>query len=668
MKTNNQDQLRFQVKKFFLLLTLFTVLLSSNIYGQEGDVNPQEIIKLLAKYTSTSEITTQFLTKQGYEPPKYIQKEWKQYPAIRKIEMAYEAAENGRKGKGGQSFLAMLSQDLARQYQAIRSEKTIQPMLENPQTKHNLSFVHPRKYGKIKLPKNVRSQIYTITKYTDNGAMGGIRGVLKTKFDLSDDKIYKILSRSSSTQEALERGLAKSKVPPSHQERLNNINKAIQKKYGHINSPTTQSKPIKDQPKKDVVQIKNEKHLKIKKFDNFVKKNYPTTQVKFSRSIRMRGGFGGVIFGNTVTDNSKLPNIKTVRYIPSDTNSDDIQRGTLEFIFENGKEYLETDIYAEDVVAAHNITTNINYDIDDAIGMVGIYNPLRYPDGYRRWEAIVHPEILNFELGWTALLTDAYPIAYNLLLDKIINDTTNASQSLREWNYDSPETWKIMDVPMEISNNNNELILRRNDIPDSLSISEIYLTMHGFGGSDETGKESKLFYQAMPALVDVTYAYYRMNEFARVMALFRWTTIKGGKLINIPQNVNYIKDPESIFVKSDDIKYLTPQDEYNAFMGFKQKKLNVVFSKFKIRNSHQVLNKFNSDLEAFNSKLANDWKLLENPYQHITKICNMSWKIPSSLTNIEYIKLEEHQKIIDLLKSEIQVLTLIKCRYCVCDN
>ncbi|MEO0044259.1 MAG: hypothetical protein RL329_3707 [Bacteroidota bacterium] len=172
-------------KKSFLSLwlTFFVLFLFGTILGQTDE------IATIASYVSKGDVTTSLIQKYGYIAPSYLETEWKQYPAVRKIEMAYQAAEHAQKD-GGKNFLVLLSQDLAKQYEGARHELTLKPLLNESSLRNPISFRHPEINVNSNLADHIKHQILTISKYTEVGALGGTRGVLKHQFGLADTEVY----------------------------------------------------------------------------------------------------------------------------------------------------------------------------------------------------------------------------------------------------------------------------------------------------------------------------------------------------------------------------------------------------------------------------------------------------------------------------------------------
>lgn len=614
-----------------------------------------EVFKSIAKYTSgASDKTSNFLKAQGYEPPKYLAKEWKQFPAIRKIEMAYEAAEFGESGKGGKKFLSKLSKNLSQRYEAVKHEEKLGDLFEVETPKEKVKFKHPTKYGRSNLPGSVKKQIMSISKYTEVGALGGTRGVLKHKFGLSDDAVYDILRKSKSSQHALETGLAASKVPPTHKKRLQSVSRQIQNNYEAARKDKALSKLSgKDNPDytrkkvsssfKQKTQINNPGTKPINTqtkshYNSYGKKNYATPSSRKFKAMRIkRGGFGGVIFGNEVEDRSDLPGIKQMKFIPTDMrSSDSLKMGMLELVFEDGSEYLESSLLVEDIIAAHEIVfgNEIPYVEGEGIGLAGIENSIFYPDSSTRWEVVIHPAIANLELGWATLFSDVFPIASEDMLEKL-EDGGSAEDYLLALFWSkiySPDTWKIIDVPIAITNIDQGLSFYRSDLHDSSRIPDVFITMEGFGRADSSGEE-EIFYQIFPSLRNSIHEFHRINQFAKTLALFRWAKKKGGFLVNLPKKMDYVATPHSIFVsKEKKIVYHTLEDEVNGFRKARSQNVEELFNANLYNNQVSKLHTaFLQGLEKFNDSVDYKWEMILNEGEEQMELCEIEMWSPDSL-------------------------------------
>ena len=659
---NQFPPLQFKRNLFLLLFFGFFFFSPTLIFAQEDLTKEQteQVFKSIAKYTSgISDKTTQFLKKQGYNPPAYLKKEFNQYPAIRKIEMAYEAAENKKKGKGGKRFLAMLSKDLAQRYEGANHEEALKGPINEKVKSKKIKFKHPKSYGKISLPKQVKSQIFSISKYTERGALGGTRGVLKHKFGLLDNEVYDILRSSKSSNEALERGLSKSKTPPSHRDRIRNVSRELQKNYEGARYDKNLNKAAQTNEKRNSKNNKNQTARKKKisesfskdskkslnksntpkaktKYNKFVQKNYNTPSARKFSSMRIKSkGFGGIIFGSPIIDNTNLPNIKHIKFIPNDRkNADSLEVGVLEFIFEDGTELIESSVILEDIIAANEIIFGkyVDFTEGDGIGLAGIYDKIFYLDDMIRWEAIIHPSIQNQELAWSCLLSDVLPIAReDVLLNLKNNISYKDSILLNEWFKGLPGTWKITDVPLEITHKDGRLFYNRMDINLNEIVQDAFLKMEGFYNiwdEDEEVEEDDEFYNLVPVLTYNIEEYNRLNEFAKVLSLFRWAKSKGGSLITKYNNKNSIPSPEVIFITSNQqVEYFTPAEENRKFEKRMETELNDLKSiadtnYWLVDSLHTV---FIGKWEAYKITMDENWKIITKS-NDFEDLCNLETK------------------------------------------
>lgn len=211
----------------FLLITFLIGILFFNITSSYSQTISCEPCPRLAKYIASTSKVDYFINIIGYRPPSHLRTQWEKFPTVRKIEMAYEAYEN--KGHGN-FFLSKLSSEIKKKNGAIDYEVELKSLLDL-NYEGRLKYDHSIKYQKKNLPKSIRTQVMTISKYTEAGAFGGVRGVLQYKLGLSEDNVYKILRKSASFTDAFERGLSKAKIPPSQQQRIVSLTKDLMKKY-----------------------------------------------------------------------------------------------------------------------------------------------------------------------------------------------------------------------------------------------------------------------------------------------------------------------------------------------------------------------------------------------------------------------------------------------------
>ena len=572
-----------------LLLVASTTWLSlSEGYAQGLDPDQGIALQSVAKYNAiNTSLLDQHLESYGYNPPPNLQQQWNQVPAYRKIALAYKAAEAHTPGSG-EKMLALLSRDLSQRYEGVRYEKPLTTFFNQPAAPlEKFKFTHTLIEGKIDLPGQLKNQIGAIAKYADAGALGGTQHIMKRYFQLSDAAVYDILSESPTHQDALNRGLALEKDPVKRQAKVKAVAQDLMDNYegarhdphlrkivetpdpGNLHkNPPKPPKPVAPESRPAAWKPKNTRptntprsapasvpnhieRINTNRYSQFVKQNYRGGVPKFSKAVRVRAGFGGVIFGNTVTaPGLGIPN-KSV-WIPSG-NTEGMTMGYLEITaVRQGKEqiYQVWDVLREDVYAATAILNDpvFAYQEGNAIGLFGIENKFFYPDSSVRWELVIHPAISHLNLTYALAVSDAMPIAHEQVRQRMIDsEIFEADTDLWDlFTEDQPGTWKISDDTMRIIATNNTLEVIN---PGNKQRPDILLTMYGFSGMDSLSYENTPFNNCLPALLYVVPEYQRLNRFARTLALLRWVKRNKGVLPSLDNYDQYIEQPHNVVVK-----------------------------------------------------------------------------------------------------------------------
>jgi hypothetical protein len=172
------------------------------------DQKQHDQISVLAAYTQPiGDQTTALLRQANYTPP-VSSEEWKRYPALRKLEFAYRAAEKARPGQG-KDLLAFVAQSLADLTLAPADDLQLKSLLALDVDPSIFEFARgpPLDDWPI-LPIELREQTRTIAKYASRSIVGSTYDVLVTILKLDSDQAYEILVNSSSHEEGLERGFA----------------------------------------------------------------------------------------------------------------------------------------------------------------------------------------------------------------------------------------------------------------------------------------------------------------------------------------------------------------------------------------------------------------------------------------------------------------------------
>jgi hypothetical protein len=212
------NKLRKSVGFLVLLSVLFLYLpLVSQAGGRLGEADRsarQTTIETIAEYlTGETDLTAKMLEKLCYEPS-VSTPNWRHFPAVRKLVIAYEAAEAANPVVGGDVLLARLSQAMAQQYEAARAEKSLRPYINmHVHTRPCIDFRNPQKRVFFsELSKKVSEAIRTIAAYTTNGPLGSTEAVIRFLLDgnpnYSPDDAARFLTQSESSEDALQRAIS----------------------------------------------------------------------------------------------------------------------------------------------------------------------------------------------------------------------------------------------------------------------------------------------------------------------------------------------------------------------------------------------------------------------------------------------------------------------------
>jgi hypothetical protein len=110
-----------------LLLTVFAAEMAT----ADTDVTPlqRQILEAISDYeTSGPDILTPIFQDIGYTP---TSSSWKAFPAIRKLQALYTAAEAGSPG-GGSRAIAAVANKLSQKYDSIRNSPSITAFIRSP--------------------------------------------------------------------------------------------------------------------------------------------------------------------------------------------------------------------------------------------------------------------------------------------------------------------------------------------------------------------------------------------------------------------------------------------------------------------------------------------------------------------------------------------------------
>ena len=577
-----------------------------------------------------------WLTEHGYQPADL--QAWNSFPVVRKLESAYLAAEKAAPMRGGQAMLALLSSDLAKQYESVRFDSILRPYVEAT-TAGNVTFAPTTSAPPVQWrpPRKVRAAFNAISAYAEGGAFGGPHIVLQTYFGVPEGAAYDILRTSNTTAEAIQRGLAW--VPESERRpRLALLVADIDHAYGHgarqnhdldifrASSPGGGGLSGTDSPSEprppsgpggptidigpSTPRVASPNHATAKptqaplypdtlppvtveessvRYSNFVRENYATSPSisaapVFTEMVEVVEGFGGVVFGNSVSSEHLSGTPDSLRWVAAPNlpdAADPSGRLFLRFKVTNkdgSKSWTERSfgpVLLEDAYAAHQIVYGSypglpSFSVKSGIGLVGIYDKARYfdiADGKiinegDRWKIVMHPAITNLQLGWSTLMVDALPIKKTLLTITRKHLDPAQEQQVDEWLSHTPGNWKFTEAPLTITAEGPSLVvLRQQPISDDPYLKRIaFLSVKPFDGDtkDSERQFAEEFPRTLPALIQSSQAFERLNRFAAVLAVFRWAASAGAHFEGGIEPPASVPTPKSIVITSG--RYLVVPD------------------------------------------------------------------------------------------------------------
>lgn len=532
--------------------------------GQELNGKIKLQLETLTTYViSADDYSDSYLELLGFKRPANIAaEEWKALPALRKVEIAYRTAEINNQGK---EFIESLCKVISRDYNSIKSEAILKGYfsgLNIPVIKFG-TIQQITDVGKTPLPASVKAELLTVGKYINEGALGSMQNVFRNYFDLEEDVIFDILTKYDTKAGALEQGLARSKVPPPHEEKIKNIANDLQKSYKSLGSDLKLAeiskrnarspysfadndiKPEKIDPSllspgdkpMELNEYKNEFRKSYAKHRNY-EKVYTNKSRNFKAMKNFKGGHGGVILGENVLYPG-LPKLTEMRWVPINVlEKDDSKKiGYLELYFHSMASYRSFGpVRYEDVFVSNIIVNDTSYKYGNGIGMVSIIDTsnLSFSTHMRRFGITLHPAVSHMQLGWAMVIADAFAISRSGM-EKILTEPSDQPQ-VDAFYKEENSTWKVTDRPITFKSAGKNI---RTD--------DIVLTMWGFKKNDELPTESAGFRKLLPGICKSVEEFQRVNEFAKVFALFRWAQKVNCRVSGVNTYNSFISQPVCLY-------------------------------------------------------------------------------------------------------------------------
>lgn len=250
-------------------------------------------------------------------------------------------------------------------------------------------------------------------------------------------------------------------------------------------------------------------------------------------------GWGGVLFGNTVT--SKLPKPRALFWSPEPAVAGREAWGRLDVELSDGRIVFSRRMRAEDVWLATSIVAGgdgrapLDVKGGEAVGLAGFVSGDMFA---------VHPAIYGYGLADAAILSDARAFRAPDQTRELISTKSSASKASKaaaldwlskEWGY-----YKITDAPLEIVVRDDMLVAERTPLAgyDAPLRRIAFLSFLGFDthGTSRTEDDTPLdesatpFYPAVPALISAVPEFARLNSFAETLAITRWAAAEGATL------------------------------------------------------------------------------------------------------------------------------------------
>jgi hypothetical protein len=526
------------------------------------------------------------LQKHGYQPT--VQADtWRQFPSVRKLETAYIAAENAAPNHGGYRLLALVAQDLARQYEGVRNEPSLQTYLSTPRSSTPIRFKNPVATAATpNLTPSVEAAINTLSQYCERGPGGTPQSILQTHFNLSPETTYHILRESSSNAEAFKRAMTY--VPEKERAPLiQSLISQLARSFESVNyEPTLRPffgpqgpEPMSPQssprgPRPSIPPGEMGAPRASERYSTFVSENYSTAKsMSFSVMGEVVEGFGGIVFGNSVTADASLPKIVTISF----DNTPGTDRGSLSYHFADGSLLSLHDVLAEDAYAAyHMVYQPLGGATPPApgtgIGLVSLLentpsfdcdNKARKINESTKFDLVLHPALGDSDLGWAAVMVDALPIEPGLIRKRVLesklgDNQANAIQNL----FISMDTksfvhnWKVVDVPMTVAADQGSLIVWNSSPDTSIPVGlrrTAFIEMRPMLKKGFNSGFARDFYQYVPILTKASVDYERVNAFAKVLAVVRLAKTENANFLSAPAVPSKVPTPDAIKITDQGI-------------------------------------------------------------------------------------------------------------------
>jgi hypothetical protein len=436
-------------------------------------------------------------------------------------------------------------------------------------------------------------------------------------------------------------------------------------------------------------------------YTRYYNRHYSTPAGRsFVRMAVSARGFGGVIFGNRIGASTNVPSIKKIAFESLGTNDD----GVIVVTFTTGTQARMAGVSKEAAVAAYQMI----YDpptglpppaFTNGIGMVGIRDNVPFAelsDSNRviegsQYNVVLHPALQNLDLGWAFLMVDVTPIEGGILEPAVVEARgTNAAATLRAlWGSldrdDSQGTWKVVDVPMTVTwsdTNRTWLEVRRtsnkaddyplglrksafiemwpileNDEWMSSTTNLLALLRNSASLQDRPDQDfANRFYRLLPLLTASSIDYYKVNQFARVLAIVRWAKHQGAEFVSVslPKLDRNVATPESIRLSENGVKAVASITNLAAAMSSARDEMDALLQR--LLREHKEAREYDTLIERQNAAVRRLWAAdsgspdevkAEHELEQIRKELDQLLEAKSGSVIEAYRKLKLYRKNVD---------------------
>lgn len=304
-------------------------------------------------------------------------------------------------------------------------------------------------------------------------------------------------------------------------------------------------------------------------------------------------GFGGVVMGNSVhTVPGLVPRqIVWIAPPPGEAAESDAM-GRLVLRFDRNVEKVYGPVTAEDAWAAYHIVfegiDGINpMRPNNGVGLVGVEGDHLRPRlsltsenqlaTHETFRVIIHPAIARLTLGESTLLSDVLPISPSVdapsQLQAIVKTASGAStaDSLGML-FEDIDNWKLTDAKITIGTDGDRLTVSRTADPkhprSAGYLKTCFLTMNGFRYGKLNPATSVRFDDLLPDILASSADYARVNQFAAVLAVFRWARMGNAQFVNSPQSPSGKEVPAWVEIEDRGIHFIAYETPADTLAGF----------------------------------------------------------------------------------------------------